>query len=53
MPRTMIEPFRIKSIEPIRMTTPQERLGMLEAAKLNVFKLRAEDVLLDLSLIHI
>lgn len=47
MPRTMIEPFRIKSIEPIRMTTAQERLGMLEAAKLNVFKLRAEDVLLD------
>ena len=47
MPRTMIEPFRIKSIEPIRMTTPQERLEMLEAAKLNVFKLRAEDVLLD------
>ncbi len=47
MPRTMIEPFRIKSVEPIRMTTPQERLQMLEAAKLNVFKLRAEDVLLD------
>jgi tryptophanase len=43
----MIEPFRIKSIEPIRMTTAQERLGMLEAAKLNGFKLRAEDVLLD------
>ncbi|WLT33431.1 tryptophanase [Geothrix sp. PMB-07] len=47
MPRTLIEPFRIKSIEPIRMTTAQERLGMLEDAKLNVFKLRAEDVLLD------
>ena len=47
MPRTMIEPFRIKSVEPIRMTTAHERLGMLEAAKLNVFKLRAEDVLLD------
>ena len=47
MPRTLIEPFRIKSVEPIRMTTAQERLGMLEAAKLNVFKLRAEDVLLD------
>jgi len=47
MPRTMIEPFRIKSVEPIRMTNAQERLGMLEAAKLNVFKLRAEDVLLD------
>jgi tryptophanase len=47
MPRTMIEPFRIKSVEPIRMTSPQERLEMLETAKLNVFKLRAEDVLLD------
>ena len=47
MPRTMIEPFRIKSVEPIRMTSPQERLELLEAAKLNVFKLRAEDVLLD------
>ena len=47
MPRTMIEPFRIKSVEPIRMTTFQERQEMLEAAKLNVFKLRAEDVLLD------
>ncbi|GLH66633.1 tryptophanase [Geothrix edaphica] len=47
MPRTMIEPFRIKSVEPIRMTSPQERLEMLQTAKLNVFKLRAEDVLLD------
>jgi tryptophanase len=47
MPRTMIEPFRIKSVEPIRMTSPEDRLAMLEAAKLNVFKLRAEDVLLD------
>ena len=47
MPRTMIEPFRIKSVEPIRMTTAAERMQLLEAAKLNVFKLRAEDVLLD------
>jgi tryptophanase len=47
MPKTMIEPFRIKSVEPIRMTTRQEREGLLEAAKLNVFKLRAEDVILD------
>src|ERR1035438_3903289 len=44
---TLIEPFRIKVVEPIRMTTPRERLAMLEAAKLNVFQLRAEDVLLD------
>jgi len=43
----MIEPFRIKSVEPIRMTSAAERLELLEAAKLNVFKLRAEDVLLD------
>ena len=47
MPKTMIEPFRIKSVEPIRMTTKEQRIGLLEAAKLNVFKLRAEDVILD------
>jgi tryptophanase len=47
MPKTLIEPFRIKSVEPIRMTTPAERRELLEAARLNVFKLRAEDVLID------
>ena len=47
MPKTLIEPFRIKSIEPIRMTTRVQREQLLEAAHLNVFKLRAEDVLLD------
>jgi tryptophanase len=47
MPKTLIEPFRIKSVEPIRMTTPAERERLLAAAKLNVFQLRAEDVLLD------
>ena len=47
MPKTLIEPFRIKSIEPIRMTSRAERERLLDAAKLNVFKLRAEDVLID------
>lgn len=47
MPKTLIEPFRIKSVEPIRMTTRSEREQLLEAAKLNVFKLHAEDVLID------
>jgi tryptophanase len=47
MPKTLIEPFRIKSIEPIRMTSRAEREQLLEAAHLNVFKLRAEDVLID------
>jgi tryptophanase len=47
MPKTLIEPFRIKSVEPIRMTTRAERERLLLEARLNVFKLRAEDVLLD------
>ncbi|BDG01034.1 tryptophanase [Anaeromyxobacter oryzae] len=47
MPRTIIEPFRIKSVEPIRVTSRAERLRLLEAARLNVFRLDAEDVLLD------
>ncbi|HZZ84849.1 MAG TPA: tryptophanase [Anaeromyxobacteraceae bacterium] len=47
MPKTMIEPFRIKSVEPIRMTGRAERERLLEEARLNVFRLRARDVLLD------
>jgi len=47
MPRTVIEPFRIKSVEPIRMTTREERERLLDEAKLNPFRLRARDVLLD------
>ena len=47
-PRTIIEPFRIKSVEPIRQTTAEERRVALDAAHHNLFLLRARDVLIDL-----
>ena len=46
--RTIIEPFRIKSVEPVRLTTVEHRLAALEAASYNLFNLHAEDVLIDL-----
>src|SRR5436305_2985260 len=48
MSRTIIEPFRIKSVEPIRWTTRAERERLLRAAHYNLFLLPADDVLIDL-----
>ena len=46
--RTIIEPFRIHAVEPIRLTTRAERSAAIEAAGLNLFGLHADDVLIDL-----
>jgi tryptophanase len=46
--RTIIEPFRIHSVEPIRMTDRSERERCLAGAGFNLFALRSEDVLIDL-----
>ena len=46
--QTIIEPFRIHAVEPIRLTTEEERERALEAAGWNLFSLHARDVLIDL-----
>jgi tryptophanase len=46
--RTIIEPFRIKSVEAVKFTTREERAARLQEAGYNVFLLHAEDVLIDL-----
>eukprot|EP00884_Botryococcus_braunii_P007291 jgi/Botrbrau1/16563/Bobra.0262s0001.1 len=46
--RTILEPFKIKVVEPIQMTSPEQRLEFLEEAGYNLFKVKADDVLIDL-----
>src|SRR5215469_11056907 len=46
--KTIIEPFRIKSVEPLRHTTPAEREQHLERAGFNLFQIEAAHILIDL-----
>ena len=46
--KTIIEPFRIKSVEALRLTTVEERRGLLKDAHYNLFQLKSRDVLIDL-----
>ena len=46
--KTIIEPFRIHAVEPIRMTTREVRAAAIEAAGFNLFGLSALDVIIDL-----
>lgn len=45
---TIIEPFKIKAVEPIHFTTESQRLEKLKMAGYNLFGLKAEDVIIDL-----
>jgi tryptophanase len=46
--RTIVEPFRIKSVEALNFTTREQRVEAIQAAGYNVFLLHASDVLIDL-----
>lgn len=46
--KTIIEPFKIKSVEPLGFTTPEERKEVLRKADYNLFKIPADKVLIDL-----
>lgn len=46
--KTIIEPFKIKTVEPIKFTTKEERIEILKNAGYNPFMIPAEDVIIDL-----
>ncbi len=46
--KTIIEPFKIKMVEPVRMTTREERQRIIETVDYNPFLIRSEHVLIDL-----
>jgi tryptophanase len=46
--KTIIEPFKVKMVEPIKLTTREEREAILAGAHFNPFQIRAEDVIIDL-----
>jgi len=46
--RPPVEPFRIKVVEPVRMTTEEERRRIIAEAGYNLFRVRAEDIYIDL-----
>lgn len=45
--KVIFEPFRIKSVEPLKVTTQDERKAILAAASYNLFKVQGEDVMID------
>ena len=46
--KTIIEPFKIKSVEPIYFTTKEQRIELLKEAHYNPFLIKAKDVIIDL-----
>jgi tryptophanase len=46
--KSIIEPFKIKMVEPIKFTTPDERAAILERVHFNLFQIPAEEVIIDL-----
>ncbi len=46
--KTIIEPFKIKSVEPIKINTLEERREIIKNANYNLFKIKSKDVIIDL-----